>query len=236
MKPIIICACSSRSFVKKETIAAVASAIEQQTDYTLQIEADLCNTFINRTISGETPSDTPIILACHSRAIRSHLKDTLIRPELIINMRNKSVGTILKELNLLPDSEKDPVKSKYMEMLHALPHNEGKDAWYPVIDKDRCTDCGKCHDFCLFGVYTYIDQEIKVVNPQNCKNNCPACARMCPSKAIIFPKYDKSYINGGMEEEEHFNMENLESVYQERLRYKLQQRRQKITLLKRDNP
>ena len=124
----------------------MTTASEQQTEYTMQIEAELCNTFINRTISGETPSDTPIILACHSRAIRSHLKDTLIRPELIINMRNKSVGTILKELNLLPDSETDPAKSKYMEMLHALTHKEGKAAWYSWSEKDRSSDCVHCHD------------------------------------------------------------------------------------------
>jgi ferredoxin len=28
-----------------------------------------------------------------------------------------------------------------------------------------------------------------VVNPSGCKNNCPACARICPETAIVFPKY-----------------------------------------------
>ena len=25
--------------------------------------------------------------------------------------------------------------------------------WYPVIDRDRCTGCGVCYDYCLFGTY-----------------------------------------------------------------------------------
>ena len=35
-----------------------------------------------------------------------------------------------------------------------------------------------------------------MANPQSCKNNCPACARICPEAAIIFPKVGESPING----------------------------------------
>jgi MinD superfamily P-loop ATPase len=62
-------------------------------------------------------------------------------------------------------------------------------SWYPVIDYSRCTACGQCADFCLFGVYEKAEGKVNVINPKGCKNNCPACARICPQTAIIFPKY-----------------------------------------------
>ena len=40
------------------------------------------------------------------------------------------------------------------------------------------------------------DGRVEVSNPSSCKTNCPACARVCPHKAIIFPKYTDSPING----------------------------------------
>ena len=73
-------------------------------------------------------------------------------------------------------------------------------SWYPVIDAGRCTSCGQCADFCLFGVYQKGDGWIKVVNPQACKINCPACARICPHIAIIFPKYQFGGAISGSEE------------------------------------
>lgn len=69
--------------------------------------------------------------------------------------------------------------------------------WFPVIDYDRCTNCMQCLSFCLFAVYDVsADQRIQVKNPENCKTNCPACARVCPEAAIMFPKYKAGPING----------------------------------------
>ncbi|WP_414662215.1 ferredoxin family protein [Horticoccus sp. 23ND18S-11] len=69
--------------------------------------------------------------------------------------------------------------------------------WFPVIDYDRCTNCMQCLSFCLFGVYG-ADHEghIQVQNQDNCKTNCPACSRVCPEAAIMFPKYKAGPING----------------------------------------
>jgi len=61
--------------------------------------------------------------------------------------------------------------------------------WYPVLDPDRCTHCGQCVDFCLFGVYERREGRVTVVHPDNCKPGCPACARVCPDGAIMFPHY-----------------------------------------------
>jgi Pyruvate/2-oxoacid:ferredoxin oxidoreductase delta subunit len=71
--------------------------------------------------------------------------------------------------------------------------------WFPVIDYDRCTNCMQCLSFCLFGVYG-VDEEqrIQVQNNDNCKTNCPACSRVCPEAAIMFPKYKAGPINGDL--------------------------------------
>jgi Pyruvate/2-oxoacid:ferredoxin oxidoreductase delta subunit len=69
--------------------------------------------------------------------------------------------------------------------------------WFPVIDYQRCTNCMQCLSFCLFDVYgVSADQKIKVQNQSNCKTECPACSRVCPEVAIMFPKYRHSPING----------------------------------------
>lgn len=69
--------------------------------------------------------------------------------------------------------------------------------WFPVIDYDRCTNCMQCLSFCLFDVYGVDDDKrIKVKNQDNCKTNCPACSRVCPEVAIMFPKYSAGPING----------------------------------------
>jgi len=69
--------------------------------------------------------------------------------------------------------------------------------WFPVIDYDRCTNCMQCLSFCLFDVYGVDDeQQIQVKNQDNCKTNCPACSRVCPEVAIMFPKYAAGPING----------------------------------------
>jgi NAD-dependent dihydropyrimidine dehydrogenase PreA subunit len=69
--------------------------------------------------------------------------------------------------------------------------------WYPVIDYSRCTNCMECIDFCLFGVYGLDGQErILVENQDNCKKGCPACSRVCPEQAIMFPDYKTPAIAG----------------------------------------
>jgi Pyruvate/2-oxoacid:ferredoxin oxidoreductase delta subunit len=79
---------------------------------------------------------------------------------------------------------------------HAALHGEWK-PWFPVIDYDRCTNCMQCLSFCLFGVYGVDAQSrIQVQNNDNCKTNCPACSRVCPEAAIMFPKYKAGPING----------------------------------------
>jgi NAD-dependent dihydropyrimidine dehydrogenase PreA subunit len=77
-----------------------------------------------------------------------------------------------------------------------LPEDTGR-RWYPVIDYSRCTNCMECIDFCLFGVYG-VDalDRILVEQQDSCKKGCPACSRVCPANAIIFPHHKTAAIAG----------------------------------------
>ena len=69
--------------------------------------------------------------------------------------------------------------------------------WYPVIDYSRCTNCMECIDFCLFGVYGVdVLDRILVENQDSCKKGCPACSRVCPENAIVFPQHKTPGIAG----------------------------------------
>jgi NAD-dependent dihydropyrimidine dehydrogenase PreA subunit len=75
--------------------------------------------------------------------------------------------------------------------------DEAARRWYPVIDFSRCTNCMECIDFCLFGVYGVDHAEtILVEQPDNCRKGCPACSRVCPENAIIFPQHKTPTIAG----------------------------------------
>jgi Pyruvate/2-oxoacid:ferredoxin oxidoreductase delta subunit len=88
-------------------------------------------------------------------------------------------------------------------------HGEWK-PWFPVIDYDRCTNCMQCLSFCLFGVYGVDpEQKIQVQNNDNCKTNCPACSRVCPEAAIMFPKYKAGPINGDVVSDSDLNREKM---------------------------
>lgn len=72
--------------------------------------------------------------------------------------------------------------------------------WYPVIDYSRCTNCMECIDFCLFGVYGVDSVDtILVEQPDNCRKGCPACSRVCPENAIMFPQHKTPAIAGSDE-------------------------------------
>lgn len=69
--------------------------------------------------------------------------------------------------------------------------------WYPVVDRDRCGNCLDCLNFCLFGVFG-VDREgrLFVESPDSCKDGCPACSRVCPEGAIMFPDHANASVAG----------------------------------------
>lgn len=84
--------------------------------------------------------------------------------------------------------------------------------WFPVIDYDRCTNCMQCLSFCLFGVYDVdAEKQIDVKHPERCKTNCPACSRVCPEVAILFPKYKNGPINGDVVQDADLAREKMKT-------------------------
>lgn len=94
------------------------------------------------------------------------------------------------------------------EIRGAVPAKPWK-PWFPVIDYQRCTNCMQCLSFCLFDVYGAPGGKIGVQNPQNCKTDCPACSRVCPEVAILFPKYKAGPINGDEVREQDISREKM---------------------------
>ena len=91
----------------------------------------------------------------------------------------------------------EPQTSNLEPTAHSLIDEDASRRWYPVIDFSRCTNCLECIDFCLFGVYGIDGQEtILVEQPDNCRQGCPACSRVCPENAIIFPQHKTPTIAG----------------------------------------
>jgi len=89
--------------------------------------------------------------------------------------------------------------------------------WYPVIDRTRCTGCGTCAEYCLFSVYTQgaatsSGERVSVTKPLNCKTGCPACARLCPEGAVIFPFCHEAELNGEVEEPAHRSADALAAL------------------------
>ena len=225
-----ICACISRSIFTKQKIAKVAAAAEMA-GWNVNIIPDFCEL-------AEDKNDTmkefenSFIAACHERAVRSLFNYAGTQCSNVIDIRSDNYLDELKRIGIdtqILDTEAlEKCEQKYVNMLYATPNKWGEDAWYPTIDKDVCAECGKCFDFCPFGVYEMIDDRVRVVHPHNCKNNCPACARNCPAGAIIFPKYERSPINGGVEKEDNAVQLDTKEIYTVALKERLAARRNRF--------
>lgn len=222
---MFICACASREIINKEKITRIASAAKS-CGWDVAIIPDLCQ-IVEDGDENLKRMEAAVVVGCHPRAMKSLLSFRGIKAEMLLNARTDSLDEILLALNMTA-SEDEADMASFKAMLDGFEVHSGDDAWYPTLDKDVCVECGKCYDFCPFGVYEMVNDRVRVVHPHNCKNNCPACARNCPASAIIFPKYDRSPINGGVEMQETAVQLDTRTLYNQNLKQRLESRRMSI--------
>ena len=201
---IVFCNCAYYDLFPKETKAKVLKELKNA-DVSFEQVTDICQLAAHhdKALNRWAKMDNLTVIACYRRTIKWLLSaggTTLGDDVEVFNMRTQTpkniISSILKNIFDAPAIENSHFDNNSIEKGPWIP-------WFPVIDYDRCVNCKQCMNFCLFGVYAQNDQcSVEVQNPANCKTNCPACARICPEAAIIFPKYDQSPINGDEVNEE----------------------------------
>lgn len=192
MKKLVICTCRTYHRIPQNILN---EAVKTATDagITCEIVPDLCREGAS---GGKKFDDETFVFACQTRAIKAMF------------------GQATNCMDIREISEE-----KIQEAVKSLVEPEEWIPWFPVIDETRCIQCGKCADFCMFGVYAKEDGRIRVVHPASCKTDCPACSRICPANAIIFPKSNEARLNGALSEAVKPSSEDQTS-FRERLEYR----------------
>lgn len=199
---VLLCRCANSDHLPRQTVEGLVHALSERLD--VVCVDDLCGLAARgdgfpAEISG---AGKLTVIACRERAVRWLLAAAgieLAPQDLdVLDMRSLSSVEILARLG------NDAGRSA-PALRRELRCGDGWVPWFPVIDRERCTNCKQCLSFCLFGVYRLGDDgSVAVVNPRACKTNCPACARICPQVAIIFPKYSDGPISGApIRDEDH---------------------------------
>jgi NAD-dependent dihydropyrimidine dehydrogenase PreA subunit len=195
---ILFCRCRYSDIIADSVKAHIQNVLSNSG---LEFETvdDLCGAAAETplTLRELSKDGTVEVFACFPRAVTSLFKYAGARTDnlKVYNMRRGSAQDILSEAF---GSMELPAVSANQSQANEKPEPAAEwIPWYPVIDPDRCVNCKQCMDFCLFGVYGLSDSgHVEVKHPSSCKTNCPACARVCPQKAIIFPKYHDPPVNG----------------------------------------
>ncbi len=187
-KKIVFCNCGGE-IISKERLQTIEDSL---TGLNVELEklSDLCGLSAMRKDKLNevfTRDAGYLLIGCHSRSLKLLIGNAGVdsKPDTLryISFLDLTDAEILKEAEEF--SKNTDCKTGTTEIIS----DPSWPSWFPVIDYSRCSSCGQCADFCLFGVYEKNEGRVNVVNPAECKNNCPACARICPQTAIIFPKY-----------------------------------------------
>lgn len=167
---ILVCHCATAQVLSSEAKEAALRQL-RESGAAFETVADLCELAARKDPAFQRlAADGPLrIYACHPRAVKGLLAAAGVPADgaEIVDLRGQAAA------------------------------GTAPGAWFPVIDFDRCNHCMQCLSFCLFGVFAATAGKIRVAHPDNCKPNCPACARVCPEAAIIFPKHPEPVIHGG---------------------------------------
>lgn len=196
---VLFCNCAHYDVIPKAVRQQVLGSLSQ-TGLHVEAVADLCGLAANHDprLAEWVQAPSLAIVACFPRAVRwlFHAAGVPLSSERtrFFNMRMQSAQEIIDGLSIAEDRSASSAPNHQSSIEN---HQSDWVPWFPVIDYDRCVGCKQCLNFCLFGVYALSDEgRVEVRKPSGCKTNCPACARMCPRQAIIFPKYADAPING----------------------------------------
>lgn len=231
---ILICHCRA-GLLAGETLEHIRNELNTLAVDIIQLH-DLCAISLNdqnalKDVDGKY--EHKILVACYPRAVKYILEQGGLDPGgyRLLNFRELSPARVLGEITSeleLKTANIDPGHTAAdstdritagnnvpsgQQAIHAIVTGLNVPAWYPVIDTSRCTLCGKCAKFCLFGVYKFDRKSLKVVNPLSCKNNCPACGRLCPESAIIFPRLPENTSLSGAEPGEEIKSAGKENLF-----------------------
>jgi len=228
-KKIFICGCEKDGKIERKSVDRLIQSLEEKNIGYTYIE-DLCGSVLKTPEALESlfTAEDALVFGCQSRAMQN-----------LIDNSGKNSQENKTEYYHIDDEDGnklvESVKTDNPKALKIKYADEWK-PWYPVIDYERCNGCRKCLNFCLFSVYSVEDDGSVVVSASaNCKDMCPACARVCPQNAIIFPKHQESPIDGG--EGEMLSGDNvLEQIQNDDVYSVLSARRSnfKVSLLKKE--
>lgn len=190
---VLFCNCSWSDVISDSVKGSVLDALKASGADFAGVD-DFCRLAAlgDERLAGWAGASRLTVIACYRRTVEGLFSRAGLKlPEnaRVLNMREMNAEDIIAELGDITGGKSH---------LDVLVERQGDwSSWFPVIDYGRCVDCKQCLNFCLFGVYTLGDDgRVVVERPANCKTNCPACARVCPEAAIIFPKYGDTPING----------------------------------------
>lgn len=210
-KKIVFCNCAYTRILPEPTKQAVRDDLERSGVAFDEVE-DLCRMAAKKdpALDDIAESETVHIAACYPRAVKwlFHAAGKTLDTETVHvhNMREEAPEAITSKL-----VGELPQRPEPLEIVKAEKPEDPWKPWFPVIDFDRCTNCMQCLSFCLFDVYGVSDdKQIQVQNPTKCKTDCPACSRVCPEAAILFPKYRAAPINGAEVSEDDLRREKMQ--------------------------
>lgn len=201
-KKIIFCSCGGE-IITDERLTSIKGKLHQSNADIIEI-SDICRLSVigmDELKALFSEENDYLIVACYSRTMK------LLLGRLMVNFEQLAIQYLnfveLTNEQLYREIDDFCANSQQANTLREIITSDEWPSWFPVIDYSRCTACGQCADFCLFGVYEKTEERVSVLFPQGCKNNCPACARICPHTAIIFPKYKHGgAISGSVEIDE----------------------------------
>ncbi|WP_167615252.1 4Fe-4S binding protein [Maribellus sediminis] len=193
---VIYCNCGA-NIISKEKQAQISSVMGELKTDVIELH-DLCAYSVHeKEVLSEISSryEKKWVVACYPRAIDNMFRQNNITFDNyeVLNFRLMSSGQIKTEVDGKLEQKSEDTVYEVKKTSLDVP------AWYPIIDEERCIYCGKCARFCVFGVYKFSKKSLEVVEPLNCKNNCPACGRTCPTSAIIFPRLPENSALSGAE-------------------------------------